>query len=260
MTMAQNIIAIDIGNTNTKILINTQALQIITNHEFIEDSFNPSLILPQIIGDVKLGICSVVNSSISAKIVQKLVKIMAIDQPKIFLLQTHEILEQAIPAQSKYLKHIGCDRALKIYYLTKLSKSSNHLCFGCGTAFSIEVVVNGKFIDSGITPGLTLQLKTLSTKFTNLPIITSRKISTILAHEEFYTTQHSIAYGIINSFCSLIQTLYNKWNVTTIIGSGGYANLIGEYLLDKYQLKSQIYANIETQIIQEIIKKGNFNN
>lgn len=251
----QNIIAIDIGNTNTKILINSHALQIIANHEFIENIVDQAFNLPSIIGEARLGICSVINSSISAKIVQKLAKVMAIDQAKIHWLQTHEILELAFPMHSKNLKHIGCDRALKIYYLTQLNKFSSHLCFGCGTAFTIEVVVNGKLVDSMIIPGLTLQLNSLNTKITNLPVITSQEISNILTQQEFYTTQHSIAYGVINTFCSLIHMLVRKWQVITILGSGGYADLIGKYLLANYQLKSQIYANLETQIIQEIIYK-----
>lgn len=249
----QNIIAIDIGNTNTKILINTQALQIIANHKLIEDNFTQPLNLTQIIGEAKLGVCSVVNSSISAQIVQKLVQIMAIENPKIFLLQTYEILAQSLPSQYKSLKHLGCDRALKIYYLTQLNKSSSHLCFGCGTAFSIEVVVNGKLVDGMITPGLTLQLNSLNAKITNLPIVTSNEISNILTQQEFYTTQYSIAYGAINTFCSLIDMLAKKWQVTTIVGSGGYADLISKYLLANYQLNSLTHASLETQVIQEII-------
>lgn len=250
----QNIIAIDIGNTNTKILINTEELRVISNQAIIEDNFNNlSLNLPQITGEVKLGICSVVNSSISTKIVQKLVKIIAIEKPKIYLLQTHEILALALPSQYQNLKHLGCDRALKIYYLTQLNKFSSSLCFGCGTAFSIEVVVNGKFVDSIITTGLTLQLNSLNAKITNLPIVIGNEIPNILTQQEFYTTQYSIAYGTINTFCSLIDMLAKKWKVTTIVGSGGYADLISKYLLANYQLNSLTHTSLETQVIQEII-------
>lgn len=252
---ARNIVAIDIGNTNTKILINTEPLQTIHNTILIKNNVIQQFNLPQINGIAHLGICSVVSPTTSNKIVKKLTKLMGINQPKIISIQTNEVLNLATPSQSQDLQHLGCDRALKIYYLTQLNKSSNHLCFGCGTAFSIEVVANGYLVDSAITPGISLQLKTLNTKLANLPSVADQEISTILADEKFYATKHSIVYGIINSFCGLIQTLANKWQVSTITGSGGYAELVSKYLLTNYQLSSKIHINLETQIIRQILEK-----
>lgn len=254
--MNKNIIAIDIGNSNTKILINMQALQTISNQAILNNNWDGKLTFACHIQEAQFGVCSVISPEQSSKILQKLLNAIPLKHPRVLFISADEILDYSIPAQSKNLKHLGCDRALKIYHLTTLNKSFNHLCFGCGTAFSIEVLVNGEFKDSLITPGLKLQLNSLSSTITQLPQINHLQILDILTKQNFYTTQHSIVYGIINTFCSLIKTLVDKWQVSTITGSGGYAGLIGEYLLANYKLKSAIYINLETKIIQDIIKQN----
>lgn len=247
------IIAIDIGNSRTKIRLPDSSLLTIKNTAITNSHINNSYLLTEHNETTIVSVSSVISDKDTTELLQKTLAALKVDNYYIKTWKSTEILSIALPEQYKNLAHIGSDRALKIYYLNSLNKHKPQLCFGCGTAFTIEVVHNSVFIASKISPGLELQLNALSQAISRLSPINISEVEDILEYQELLSTRHSIVDGIISSYCSLIKYEASKWSVENIIASGGYAPLICREL-KKNGINSNHIENIETLVLFELGK------
>lgn len=145
-------------------------------------------------------------------------------------------------------KHIGTDRALKIMYLMSLLTKTN-ISVGCGTAFTIEVLSNNKFVDSYILPGFKAQQDALLNSAEQI-----NNIELDESNSDFYNTETSIYKGILFAYINIIKYVDQLWNPDTIVISGGYAKLIFNSI--KVQIsKARLIEYHELKIMQQFSKQ-----
>jgi pantothenate kinase type III len=248
------IIALDIGNSKTKLqlpdapLISLKNWQIKSLAKIHPPKFNPS-------EKTIISASTVIEHTTSYIYIQNILHWLNIYDYELKIWRSTEILELALPKQVKSLTHIGSDRALKIYHLSQINSHYALLSCGCGTGFTIEVVAKESLQLSQILPGLRLQLDSLAKHTAKLPAIKMGEIANILHNPQYLSTRHSIVDGIISSYCNLIKSSANEWQVQEIILSGGYAPLIATELLLRHQIKSTLKENLETQTLVLLAQK-----
>ena len=76
-----------------------------------------------------------------------------------FIFWNSDILKIALPTHYQELNHLGSDRALRIYHLSKLEQDIPQIGVGCGTGFTIEIIQHGKLMESLILPGFEITIK-----------------------------------------------------------------------------------------------------
>lgn len=247
----RSIIAIDIGNTSTK--ISTTATEpLALSNEYILSAAKADLPLClQDRGNICIySISNVTGFETRNRILAKLTSQLSLSSCQLKIWTTPEILAMSGINHVADLAHFGTDRALKIYYLTTLPGSGVKISIGCGTAFTIEVLENNTVIESMILPGLGLQLKSLGERTAKLPPIKAEEFRQILKDEDRLSTQYSICYGILSSYLGIIAQLNNRYRPDVILCSGGYASLIYEQAQDKYELT--LVESPETVILKQL--------
>lgn len=241
------VIAIEIGNSNTKIYDGINAVIRLVNSEILSNSIRyVNLDINRIL------LSSVINKTETHKIVNKLF----LQVNEIIQITSQQILENALPSQYMELSFIGCDRALRINYLCQYDTSTPVIGIGCGSAFTVEVIHNSHLIESMILLGLELQLKSLQIKSSQLPSINLCDIDTILTDKNYLSTQYAIANGIISSYTALINSLINKYNSQLLVCSGGYSELISNHVANNNCRIIQ-YKNLEIEELYKLSKNIN---
>lgn len=241
------IIAIDIGNTNTKIGNTSNNAILIPNYLIGEDYVTSKL------ADIILDNASVIKLSVSSVLDNVQTQCLVI-QSQVKIWTSEEILKKSGIANVNQILHLGSDRALKIYYVQQLAKSGTKINFSCGSAFTVEVVSDNKLIASYIIPGLSMQLNSLSLNTAKLPHIKPENIPEVLMTHEELSTQSSIVNGVLMSYIALIERLISCFNPSDIVLSGGFANVIYNKLSKPMREIITLKQHLELDILIELAK------
>ena len=249
------IIALDIGNTNTKLQIDQDAVLVLNNAAIFAHTQPLDFTLTE---PCQIHCSSVIQDPATALILdyvqQRLTQVTTIKR-----WYSSQILQLALPQQYSKLTHLGSDRALRIYALSQLDHEQPQLGIGCGSAFTIEIVYRQQLIVSLILPGLTMQLNSLSSNTAKLPQLDASSIATVLATAQPLTTEHAIAAGIIGSYCALIESLQQRYAPQQSICSGAYAPLIGNSV-DNSKLNLSLKLHLETAVLQHLAQRHTLSN
>lgn len=248
----QDVIALDIGNSNCKLRLNSQTVIILANQDIFTNHFK--LNLEQKHYQLVISMSSVLNTSHTKELIEKLSNKLNWQQIKLITWQSNQILQTALPTQYQELSYLGCDRALRIYYLSQLEQNCPQIGIGCGTGFTVEVIHHGKLIESLILPGLELQLASLFQHTDKLPSIKPKDVEDILNNDSTkLTTNYAICAGIIQGYIALIIQLSQKYRAKQIICSGAYAHLIQKFAHISIRDKVKVIAHLELDILQQFI-------
>lgn len=117
-------IAIDIGNTNTKIYDGISDVIRLVNSEIFSNSIQYKN------RSSRIFISSVINKTETYSIVNKLFP----QANEIIQITSQQILEHSLPDQYLELSFIGFDRALRINYICRYDTSTPIIGIGCGSA------------------------------------------------------------------------------------------------------------------------------
>ena len=246
----QDVMALDIGNSHCKLRLNSQAVIILVNQDIIANNFKFELKqnYPQLI----ISISSVLKTNHTEELIKKLSSKLSWQQIKHVTWQSNQILQTALPTQYQELGYLGSDRALRIYYLSQLEQNHPQIGIGCGTGFTVEVIHQGKLIESLILPGLGLQLASLFQHTDKLPSIKPKEVEEILSNESAkLTTNYAICAGIIQGYIALISHLNQKYQSKQIICSGAYAHLIQKFAHISIQDRIKVVTHLELDILQQ---------
>lgn len=252
----QDVIALDIGNSCCKLCLNSQVIIIIANQDVLASCFklnleqnNPYLII---------SISSVLNTEHTKQLIEKLKTKLNWQYIKLIFWNSRDILKIALPTHYQELNHLGSDRALRIYYLSKLEQDIPQIGVGCGTGFTIEIIQHGKLMESLILPGLKLQLTSLFQQTDKLPFVTPEAVEEILSNKSAkLTTAHAICSGIIYGYLGLIAQLALHYQAKQIICSGAYAHLIQKFAHSSIQNKVKVITHLELNILQQLADAHN---
>jgi|GEM_PF-2325239 len=249
--MSQAIIGIDIGNSCTKINLQLTQTIIIPNKDLLNGniSFNETAFawLNKHTSFI-LSLSSVVNDSTTTIIISIIRSKLPTSRIKIKNWYSPEILSLANITNIKEIEHIGVDRALRIYYLSRFKQGSAKISYGCGSAFTVEIIQNNQLIESYIMPGLSMQFNSLHEKTAALPLIISEHLQTNLLKSEKFSTTYSITNGILKSYSGIMHQLTLEYKPNHILLSGGYAELLKNIYRNN---NNNIYAyrNLESEIL-----------
>ena len=255
-----SVMAVDIGNSNTKFQIEQGPINILSNREIIAPDVSRILsaaeaktvtVSKTVTVPDAVTVSSVISDKITQEILAYLVQQLNLNPNTIQCWTSAQILKHALPLQYLQLSHLGSDRALRIYYLSQLAHDKPQIGIGCGSAFTIEVVYQQQLIESMIIPGLSMQLDSLSSKTAKLPKLEAGDVEAILAQQAALTTNYAIANGIISSYLAIIGVLCKRYTPQQVICSGGYAHLLSKYWnYSNYKLTT--IKHLEIQVLQDL--------
>jgi pantothenate kinase type III len=246
-----SVVAIDIGNSHTKLYIPQQPIVVLNNKKLSEQLKQLGLALcwPAISEAV---VSSVIDTKTTQLIITTLAKQLCIPLNKIQQVTTIQILSHALPSQVHELAHLGSDRALRIYYLTQIKPSLTQMSIGCGSAFTIEVVHQHKLIASMILPGVSLQLTSLARNTANLPLLTPTQLSQVLASHQPLSTSYAITSGVLSAYLALIDSLARRYQPQRIIISGGNSELLANYATN-FNFKLNVKKYLEAKVLVNLL-------
>lgn len=153
---------------------------------------------------------------------------------------------------------VGADRIVNAVAAATLYKTPA-IVIDMGTATTFDIINDKKeFIGGIITPGMKIQTQALSKYTSKLPLLDIEPIKNVIGHN----TQEAILSGVVRGHACLIEGLLKQCEKelgqkSTTIATGGYANLISDYINYPFDyidtdltLKGLniIYKNIQTLI------------
>tara|TARA_B100001175_G_scaffold75405_1_gene63047 strand:- start:26 stop:769 length:744 start_codon:yes stop_codon:yes gene_type:complete len=218
----------DIGNTETKIYTyskNKKILRkIILKTNLINNKYlkkNLSFILKSRIDIKKIIFSSVVPN------IFRLIKIFL---NKNFKLKCYEIKELNINKLIKILvnrKQIGSDRLCNAIAIN--DNKNNYIVVDFGTATTFDVVIKNKYLGGIIAPGVSLSLKTLSSKASLIPSLKLKKVKNVLGKNTISAVRSGFYWGYIG----LVENIIDKISKHTkkkykLILTGGYSHLFAK--------------------------------
>jgi len=154
------------------------------------------------------------------------------------------------PIQSDYqsLAQLGVDRWLGVLYPHCL-KEDNYVVISCGTAITLDIVINNKHLGGNIIPGITTALESLQQKAN----LNASFKSPIKLNQPGTTTSHCIIQGVLsytiaylNKMISTIQKQHRS--KLSIWICGGNAELIASYLNYDYNLEPDLVLKSLNQL------------
>ena len=197
---------------------------------------------------VFLSVSCVISITDRDQIIKAIIKFLKLKKYHSKIWNTPTILALTSLVSLENLKHLGTDRALKIYYLSQLPGSGYKISLGFGTAFTVEVIKDNKFIESIIIPGLALQLTSLANKTVQLPQINQEEIQEILNDNNKFSTKYAITHGVLHIFFSIIANLIYTYHPENIICTGGDALIIQNYC-KMHGINLNFLPNLESSIL-----------
>ncbi len=132
-------------------------------------------------------------------------------------------------------KEVGADRIANVCAAhLQYKKACIIIDFGTATSFDI-INSKGEFLGGVIAPGLNLQLKVLNKFTSKLPRIDVAKSDRAIGHN----TVEAILSGVIRGCACMIDGLVEQCEQelgekAVLIATGGYSNLISDYLKRKF--------------------------
>ncbi len=142
-----------------------------------------------------------------------------------------EVLTLGNIEEVDFPKNIGIDRAINCRTAMKLYKTKNVLVVDIGTALTFTYCTNGKFNGGLIMPGYGLSKKTLYLNAEMLPEVSAVAEESLLCKE----TSEAMSAGVLNLFKRSIDSLIEEYRLKTkkelvVILTGGDALFFSVYL------------------------------
>lgn len=194
MTSDNTLVAIDIGNTQVKILLNNRQFSFSYKENWLESIFS-TLEAQQH--------CVVGVSSVQPQRLQELKEQARIQSNCTFIFLEDFIATSSLPIDFSAVEGMGMDRMLGLYGALQHS-SPPYITIDCGTAITINVVQRTyRCLGGTILPGITTQLRALHHYTGQLPLVEPvyRKAST------GYTTHEAIAIGVLRGASGAIKEI-----------------------------------------------------
>ena len=220
-------IAIDIGNTRTKIgLFEDNELALVfyyTNN----DEINLKKIL--------------LENEINKAIISSTIEIPTNILKELQQIKTVLVLDEntKLPFENNYSSKntLGKDRLALIAAATGQFPNQNNLVIGCGTCITFNFVnINNQFLGGSIHPGLKMRLQAMHTFTGKLPLVPLENGIDLIANDTKSNLQTGVLYAATKEIDGMIDEYLVKFPEMNIIITGG-----DSVLLD-YRLKNQIFA------------------
>lgn len=141
--------------------------------------------------------------------------------------------ETKLPIEIQYNtpSTLGFDRIAAIVGADTLLPNENVLVVDAGTAMTLDLLVENKFMGGNISPGLLLRFKSLNNFTARLPLINHSGLS---ADDFGKDTQGAILSGVVNGVVAEIIAAFDvakeKYHCSKLVITGGDAEYIMSYL------------------------------
>jgi type III pantothenate kinase len=224
------ILAIDIGNTRTKIAW------------FENNSLKNLSVIEK--GDL-LQKVQKFSKKTTVKITVILSSVRKLDQETLFWLSENTVLyivshQSPIPFKNLYAtpKTLGIDRIILAAGAVLSYPNSNRLVVDAGTCITYDFINDkNEYLGGSISPGIQLRYKSLNDYTANLPLLSPEPINFLTGN----STSASIHSGVINGVTAEIDNIIHQYkgvhsNLTVIL-TGGDAVFLAK------RLKNIIFAN-----------------
>ena len=229
------LLAVDIGNTGITLGV--------FDNEIIKEEFHFSSKLSnyeydRIFSDISKKY-SITNCLISS-VVKELNDTITLCASENLHIKTKLISAQDL---NKLIKNItkepdmtGTDRLVNVYSASKLYSKAPIIVIDAGTATTFDILNSyGEFAGGIIMPGVRMQLESLYHNTSLLPEIEPEYIKNAIGID----TKTSILSGVVMAHAYSVKGLLNKCEQELkqkpfVVLTGGYANLLSEYLQGNY--------------------------
>lgn len=224
------ILAVDIGNTRTKVAWfennSLKDISIIENEDLLKKIQRFSA-----------------NSSVRISLI--LSSVGKLNPETLSWLKEHTNIvvishQSALPFTNLYAtpNTLGIDRIVLTSGAVLSFPNTNRLIIDAGTCVTYDFVnSNNEYLGGGISPGLQLRYKSLNDYTANLPLLTPEPIDYLIGN----STSNSIHSGVINGIAAEIDNIIYQYKTLhsdlTVILTGGDAVFLAK------RLKNTIFAN-----------------
>jgi type III pantothenate kinase len=223
----ENKLAIDIGNTRTKIgIFDNSVLKEVLNFENNTNINSTDIILQHHIHQ------AIISSTI--QIPSHILEVLN-------TLERHIILNEAtkLPFFNSYSTKdtLGKDRLALIAAAHTIYPNQNTLVIGCGTCITFNFInTNNEFLGGSIHPGLKMRLKAMHTFTGKLPLIALEEEAVLIGNDTKSNLLSGVLFAAGKEIDGMIDEYLVKFPKLNIILTGGDADLLVK------RLKNQIFA------------------
>ncbi|HMY22934.1 MAG TPA: type III pantothenate kinase [Chitinophagales bacterium] len=220
-------IAIDIGNTRTKIgIFDKQEMRSLITYDN-----SKKIAFEEIFA----------THNISKSIISSTVEIPNYIIQKLASLPQHLILNETtrLPFHNCYSSKetLGKDRLALVAAATAMFPNQNTLVIGCGTCITFNFInAQNEFLGGSIHPGLKMRLKAMHTFTGKLPLAALISDADLMANNTEANLQSGVLYGASKEIDGMISDYLVKFSEMNTIITGGDSDLL------VYRLKNQIFA------------------
>jgi type III pantothenate kinase len=224
-------LAIDIGNTRTKIgIFNQQHLSTVMTFDNSKE-----INIEEIISNFDFE-----NSQPKA-IISSTIEIPEYILNALNHLPQHLILDAntKLPFQNKYASKdtLGKDRLALIAAAQANYPNQYNLVIGCGTCITFNFInSNNEFLGGSIHPGLKMRLQAMHTFTGKLPLIHLENKAELMGNDTKSNILSGVLYAVAKEIDGMIDDYLVKFPEMNIIITGGDADLL------VYRLKNEIFA------------------
>lgn len=219
----QTLLTIDIGNSSAKgylfrdgSLIGKIKVQSDCLHEFLSYASRQNA--------TGVAICSVAESAedLAAAMRRRLgIPVVVLDRTALLPLDTSEYDRS----------RLGADRLAAAAGALAINPG-NSLVIDAGTALTVDLVADSKFLGGNISPGVSMRLDSLHAFTSRLPQVAPCGETPLLGHD----TETAIRAGVIGGICAEISNIYTnlerRYAPLIPIITGGDAQILSRYLQD----------------------------
>jgi type III pantothenate kinase len=233
----------DIGNTETKIFINSVNNKIIRKLNISTKDINQKK-LNELFSNFKIDykkikkilFCSVVPKSFN------LIKNFLSKKIKLKCYEIKDLnLKSLIKIKANY-NQVGSDRLANA--ISSMNNKNNYIILDFGTATTFDILIKNTYFGGIIAPGIRLSLNTLSDKATLIPKINLKKIKNVIGND----TISAVRSGFFWGYAGLIDNIINLIKKETgksfkVIVTGGFSNLFKNSIKTKVNHNKDITIN-----------------
>lgn len=220
-------LAIDIGNTRTKIGIFDAGKQLKT---WVFDNHHPinwtAILLEN----------NIQNAIISSTIPIEASILQAIQQVSKYIILNEQTL---LPFTNQYATKdtLGKDRLALIAAAHAAYPNQHNLVIGCGTCITFNFInAQNEFLGGSIHPGLKMRLRAMHTFTGKLPLVALQNAANLFGNDTNSNILSGVLYAASKEIDGMIDDYLVKFPEMNIIITGGDAELL------VYRLKNQIFA------------------
>ena len=224
---------IDVGNSAIKWRLNKTQVQTVLVDDFAIDA------LPKIKSD-SLILISIVANYVQLDVIKEFYQ-----HNQIFVAKTHKQYKQLINAYDQ-VDRLGVDRWLNLIASYELFRQQNCLIISFGTATTLDVLnQTGQHQGGLILPALAL-LKQGFERFNQPEIVDNLNANIQLSNQTHQAWQFGCEALWFHGIYQIIHQLYLKYNIDTLVMTGGYANLMMDNLdLDYCYNEDLIFSGLD---------------